>query len=56
MPPVTGTAAAAARAGRWPSLALGARPPVPDGALEGPEAVAALAVEVVRALDADLAG
>lgn len=53
---VTGTAAAAARAGRWPSLALGARPPVPDGALEGPEAVAALAVEVVRALDADLAG
>lgn len=53
---IDGTAAAAARAGRWPSLTLGARPPAPDGALEGPEAVAALAVEVVRALDAELAG
>jgi hypothetical protein len=51
-----GTAAAVARAGRWPSVALGARPPASDGALEGAEAVAALTVAVVRALDAELAG
>jgi hypothetical protein len=48
------TAAAAARAGRWPAIALGAAADAGDGALQGAEAVAALAVELVRALDAEL--
>jgi hypothetical protein len=50
------TAAAAARAGRWPAIAIGARPPAGESAPDGPEAAAALAVALVRALDADLAG
>jgi hypothetical protein len=49
-----GTAAAAARAGRWPAIALGARGPGSDDGEQGPQAVAALAVALVRALDTQL--